>query len=167
MALVWDGAEQRLYVDGTEGASASIGGTLRFANSWIASQGGAGPFAGTIDEVRVSSAAQYTGTFTPSCNLGADTNTVAYWKCDEGTGTTAHDSSGNGNDGTLQGSPVPAWVSGVTCSSGSGMAVGRFGGSSMSSHSTTSAQTTLTNSPVNGSSMTITDTLGRIWGLMH
>lgn len=35
---------------------------------------------------------------------------VGYWKFDEGTGTTAYDSSGNGNDGTLMNGP--AWVGG-------------------------------------------------------
>ncbi|VVB60242.1 Concanavalin A-like lectin/glucanases superfamily protein [uncultured archaeon] len=38
---------------------------------------------------------------------------VGYWKFDEGQGTAAHDSSGNGNDGMLlpAGSP-PQWVDG-------------------------------------------------------
>ncbi|MBU0716016.1 MAG: carbohydrate binding domain-containing protein [Verrucomicrobia bacterium] len=35
---------------------------------------------------------------------------VGYWKLDEGTGTTAGDSSGTGNNGTLQGNPQ--WVEG-------------------------------------------------------
>jgi hypothetical protein len=35
---------------------------------------------------------------------------VGWWRLDEGTGTTAYDSSGNGNDGTLQGDPQ--WVAG-------------------------------------------------------
>ncbi len=35
---------------------------------------------------------------------------VGYWKFDEGSGTVAKDSSGNGNDGTLMNSP--AWVDG-------------------------------------------------------
>jgi hypothetical protein len=39
---------------------------------------------------------------------------VAYWTLDEGSGTIAYDSSGNGNDGTLNGNPK--WV------------VGHFGG---------------------------------------
>ena len=43
-----------------------------------------------------------------------DPSLVGYWKFDEGTGTTAHDSSGNGLDGTL--------VGGVTWTEG------RFGG---------------------------------------
>ena len=35
---------------------------------------------------------------------------VGYWKFDEGSGTTAYDSSGNGLDGTLNGDPQ--WVTG-------------------------------------------------------
>ncbi len=38
----------------------------------------------------------------------ASAELVGWWKLDEGSGTTAFDSSGNGNDGTLQG--APAWV---------------------------------------------------------
>ncbi len=36
---------------------------------------------------------------------------VGYWKFDEGSGSTAYDSSGNGNNGTLKNGPL--WVSGV------------------------------------------------------
>ena len=35
---------------------------------------------------------------------------VAYWPFDEGSGDTAFDASGNGNDGVLNGGP--AWVEG-------------------------------------------------------
>jgi hypothetical protein len=35
---------------------------------------------------------------------------VGWWRLDEGTGTTAYDSSGNGNDGTILGNPQ--WVAG-------------------------------------------------------
>ncbi len=42
---------------------------------------------------------------------GAWANLVGQWKLDEGSGITAHDSSGNGYDGTLQGNPQ--WVTGV------------------------------------------------------
>ncbi len=41
----------------------------------------------------------------------APADLVGYWKLDEGSGTDAYDSSGNGNDGTLQG--APEWVAGV------------------------------------------------------
>jgi hypothetical protein len=40
----------------------------------------------------------------------ADPDLAAYWKFDEGSGTTAFDSSGNGNDGVFVGDPQ--WVAG-------------------------------------------------------
>ena len=46
--------------------------------------------------------------------LGTAGNTwaelVGYWRLDEGSGTIAYDSSGNGNDGTIIGDPQ--WVAG-------------------------------------------------------
>jgi len=42
---------------------------------------------------------------------GASADLVAHWKLDDGSGTTALDSSGNGNDGTLNGNPQ--WVAGM------------------------------------------------------
>lgn len=39
-------------------------------------------------------------------------NLVGYWPFDAGTGTTAADSSGSGNTGTLSGSTIPTWVMG-------------------------------------------------------
>jgi RHS repeat-associated protein len=50
--------------------------------------------------------------------LNSPSNIVGWWKLDEGGGTTANDSSGNANTGTLTGSPPPGWVEGVT---GSGL----------------------------------------------
>ena len=41
----------------------------------------------------------------------ADPSLVGWWKLDEGSGTTAADSSGHGNDGTLEGSA--AWDAGM------------------------------------------------------
>ena len=38
--------------------------------------------------------------------LSRDVGLVGYWKLDEGTGTTAYDSSGYGNNGTLTGGPT-------------------------------------------------------------
>jgi hypothetical protein len=43
-------------------------------------------------------------------STGAWANLVGWWRLDDGSGTTAIDSSGNGNDGTLNGDPK--WVSG-------------------------------------------------------
>ncbi len=54
---------------------------------------------------------------------------VGYWPLDEGAGSTANDMSGNGNSGTLNGSPLPAWTTGKV---GSG-ALSFSGGASSSS----------------------------------
>jgi len=46
----------------------------------------------------------------------ADADLVGHWKLDEGSGTTAFDSSGNGNDGTLLDNPDlenPTWIPGI------------------------------------------------------
>jgi hypothetical protein len=45
-----------------------------------------------------------------SISKGADPTLIGWWKLDEGSGMIAHDSSGKGNDGTLQGNPQ--WVAG-------------------------------------------------------
>ncbi|MHC4583887.1 MAG: LamG-like jellyroll fold domain-containing protein [Planctomycetota bacterium] len=43
--------------------------------------------------------------------LGVSSSLVAHWALDDGAGTVAADSSGNGNDGTLVGDPQ--WVAGI------------------------------------------------------
>jgi|GEM_PF-1101610 hypothetical protein len=52
--------------------------------------------------------------FTSAPQLGVphDDSLVGYWAFDEGSGTVANDGSGNGNNGTLGGSPLPSWVAG-------------------------------------------------------
>jgi len=45
----------------------------------------------------------------------SDANLEGYWKLDEGTGSTANDSSGNNNDGTITGA---SWVQGTWDDSG-------------------------------------------------
>ena len=75
-------------------------------------------FNGSVDEVRISSTARYTTTFTPATSFTSDGNTVALYKFNEGSGTTLTDSSNNGHAGTLQGNPTPTWVNGVTSSTG-------------------------------------------------
>ncbi|KKT34928.1 MAG: hypothetical protein UW24_C0018G0001, partial [Parcubacteria group bacterium GW2011_GWA2_44_12] len=60
------------------------------------------------------------GTFTPGSNTvtfnptnGTSAGLVGYWNLDEGSGTSATDSSGNGNAGTLANSPAtPTWATG-------------------------------------------------------
>jgi hypothetical protein len=53
-----------------------------------------------------------TGTEIVSVNP-VTTGLVGWWKFDEGTGTVAFDSSGNNNNGTLTGTTIPTWISGI------------------------------------------------------
>jgi hypothetical protein len=59
-------------------------------------------FGGLLDEVRLSSVAEYTAGFTvPTLPLAATANTVALWHLDEGAGQFIFDVSGNARTGTL------------------------------------------------------------------
>jgi Concanavalin A-like lectin/glucanases superfamily len=66
---------------------------------------------GTLDEVRVWKVARTEAQIQANMNHSLSLpqpDLVEYWKFDEGSGTSASDSSGQGNSGTLQNSP--AWV---------------------------------------------------------
>ncbi len=69
-------------------------------------------YIGWFDEFRVSNNVRYTANFTvPNSEFSADTNTVALYHADEGSGTVFGDTTGN-NNGTLMvgGSPAgPLW----------------------------------------------------------
>lgn len=59
-------------------------------------------FNGRIEDVRFSTDAIYTNNFTPPCpDIVAMPNSKAVWNFNEGTGTIAIDSTGNGYDGTI------------------------------------------------------------------
>jgi len=62
-------------------------------------------------------------TSSASSSVNLNSGLVGYWKFDEGTGTTAYDSSGNNNTGQWQG--VGQWTSGQV-----GPSAGQFNGSS-------------------------------------
>jgi HEAT repeat protein len=61
----------------------------------------------TIDEVRISSTGRYNRTFEPPRRFQADKDTLALYHFDEGEGSVAYDSSGNGRHGTIHGA---RWV---------------------------------------------------------
>lgn len=67
---------------------------------------------------------------------------VGWWKFDEGGGSTAADSSGQGNDGTLNGSPLPTWTTGQINGALS------FDGTSQYVSSTNSSSLEIYNSPI-------------------
>jgi hypothetical protein len=118
VAVTYDGtlapaSRVHVYVNGVLDTTASetSASIPNYASSLTLGQLGGNPtsyFAGSLDDVRIYnralSAAEVLGVYTPSPSPG-----VAYWKFDEGSGTTAADSSGSGNTGTVNG---PTWTSG-------------------------------------------------------
>jgi hypothetical protein len=58
-------------------------------------------FVGSMDEIRISNVARYTGKFSPAIRLQPDGSTLALYHCDEGNGDTLKDASGNGRDAKL------------------------------------------------------------------
>ena len=105
VAAVFDGSQTRIYLNGV------LNGTVSTTNGPATGNGNfyLGRFSyslnpyyfnGLIDEARVSNAALYTSNFTPANSLTASGSTKGLWKFN---GQTTNDSSGNSNNGTLQG----------------------------------------------------------------
>ncbi|MBT6157241.1 MAG: SUMF1/EgtB/PvdO family nonheme iron enzyme, partial [Planctomycetaceae bacterium] len=114
ISCVFDGNEIRLYIDGK--AQIERQKVLDPRNSPLKFLIGANPntdgtnmerFAGTIDEVRISSVARYSDDFTPAVRFAPDEQTVALYHFDEGVGDVVKDASGNGHHGTIVGAK---WV---------------------------------------------------------
>lgn len=81
--------------------------------------GGAWQLTGVPEssKYRTTQANQTTGALTIGSNLSLSplfnsNGLVGYWKFDEGTGSSAKDSSGNSNDGTWQGTLGSQWTTG-------------------------------------------------------
>ncbi len=106
VAMTYDGADVKVYLDGTLKATTPIAGSITFAGGSTDkigdSPGLSTPFNGYIDEVRLSSSLRYTGAFTPvSALFTADGNTAALWHLDGRTGQSVFDDTTNADDGTL------------------------------------------------------------------
>jgi hypothetical protein len=69
-----------------------------------------GPFAGVIDELRISKIARYTADFTPATRFESDADTLALYHFDEGAGDILTDSSGNNHHGKIVNAK---WVPGI------------------------------------------------------
>ncbi|HEX4130053.1 MAG TPA: protein kinase [Pirellulales bacterium] len=105
LAGVFDNGEERFYIDGKlqgskrEPFRASTYSMVIGGNP--AGERANDPFDGTIDEVRISSVARYTGEFTPQKRFDADEHTEALYHFDEGSGEVAKDASPHGRDGKI------------------------------------------------------------------
>jgi hypothetical protein len=118
LALTYDGARLRLFLDGTQVSSRTATGTIRMTTDplWI---GGNRPygeyFRGVIDEVRVYdralSPAKVRAEMSrpiPSDGIDHAVGLVAAYGFDAGSGRRAADASGKGNTGTISGA---TWTS--------------------------------------------------------
>jgi len=109
LAVTYDGAHMRLYVDGEEVATKSVPGAM------LASEGplyiGCAPpntetFDGRIDELRIYQRALDGAEVAADMEAPIETpkaGPVAEYSFDEDAGTVLHDLTGDGNDGTIEG----------------------------------------------------------------
>ncbi|MBI4136713.1 DUF2341 domain-containing protein [Candidatus Roizmanbacteria bacterium] len=137
-----------VYVNGaSDGSTATHDGGIfdhdkYFAVGGRGDSGQADTFDGIVDEVRVSNTNRSADWIATTFNNQSDPinffasvseqeekeDPVAYWKFDEGQGTTVYDSSSNSNDATLgTGSSAPSWLTEDQCISGKCL---RFDGNS-------------------------------------
>lgn len=118
IAGTWDGITLRVYKNGVlvgsnEPGRSPIAGSESF---WIGRRhdtaGSVNFFPGYIDDVRIWNVARTQAEIQAGMNrelTGSEAGLVGYWKFNEGSGTTANDSTANGNHGTLNGGV--AWTS--------------------------------------------------------
>ena len=117
------GATLQIYVDGSSKISTSNTGTIRYTlgtNLYIGNHGNGGTsydFRGSIDDVRIYNQALsnqealdlYNSTSTVITEEQQTYGPQAYYTLNEGSGTTATDASGNGNNGSVTGA---TWTTG-------------------------------------------------------
>jgi hypothetical protein len=123
VALVYASSTVTLYLDGVAVKTGVFPSSINFTGKTTVIGShyilGSYDFDGLIDDVRLYSRdlsadeiqALYLRPELLPNFISADPNCVGYWKLDEGTGTSAADSSTSGNDGTLTNSPT--WASGI------------------------------------------------------
>ena len=122
-AATYDGTTWNLYLDGVADGTLAVGRPAAALTTTVTSVGTAlttasapdGYFAGVVDEVRIWNFARTAAQIAASKNIeitGAQAGLLGRWGLNEGSGTSAADSSGNGITGTLVGTPTPSWVAG-------------------------------------------------------
>jgi len=120
IAGTWDGNTMRVYVDGVQQATqANVAAGIDYTPAHNLN---IGRFAddnefeyvsGIIDEVRVWSVTRSAADIQSNMFrtvAGNETGLVAYWRLDEGSGTSITDQTGNGNNGTFANMDDTDWV---------------------------------------------------------
>ena len=112
-AYVYDGSQERVYIDGNLEASRSANGDVPDGASSVMVVGAIirnnnqqlyPSFIGDIDSLRISNTARYSGTsFVPTLgDMTSDASTLLLYNFDNAPGATViSDESGNGHTGTL------------------------------------------------------------------
>ena len=130
LALVWNGTNYYGYVNGKQVTSGTQSGS-RTGQISIGRVDGGYYFTGLIDHVKIYNYARTPAQIAYDYNRGEP---IAHWKMDECQGSTIHDSSDNGNHGTLTVTTTGGNTNGIgTCTTvtsawGTG-ASGKFGAS--------------------------------------
>lgn len=113
VACTYDGTTGRVYLNGKLANSSGGGSALDYTNvgnlGIMAHSGGSLPLNGRIDHVKIYDYARSQAQIAWDYNRGGP---VGWWKFDEGEGITAHDASGNGNNGVLTNMEAADWVEG-------------------------------------------------------
>jgi hypothetical protein len=111
LALVESGFTAQVYVNGQFAGGTSIGfGTIIGLPLHLGSDGTSQFFRGEMDEVRIWSVARSATEIRYNLSralAGNEPGLIAYWRLNEGIGTTAADATTNRFDGTLSG---PGWI---------------------------------------------------------
>jgi hypothetical protein len=118
VAATFAGATLKIYLDNVQVASQSAAPSLNFAAGtfsvagnapWAPGSAGAGTFAGSIDEVRLSKTA-LTNFDSGGVQYTTNANTVLLWHLNDGSGTIADDATANNLDGTVTLMPNLSWT---------------------------------------------------------
>lgn len=123
VAATYDGANMKIYINGTLDATkaqtGSVNSTGAFNVGYLYNT--SRNFNGKIDEVRVwKRALSQTEISQNMCNVSIPaTSLAAYWKFNEGSGSSVQDTSGNGVTLTLTGVDSSNWGTDVPCTTGS------------------------------------------------
>jgi hypothetical protein len=126
VAATYDGSNMKIYINGildaTKAQTGSVNSTGAFNVGYLYNT--SRNFNGKIDEVRVwKRSLSQTEISQNMCNVSVPaTSLAAYWKFNEGSGSTVQDTSGNGVTLTLTGVDASNWGTDVPCTTGSSAA---------------------------------------------
>lgn len=129
IAVTHNGTIATFFIDGKADTSITYSNTFNSTGSYtIGSRGNSEFFAGTIDEVRVWNKVKSSADIAQQrCIVlnGLESNLRAYYKFNEGSGTTIIDSTSNANNGSIT-NGTNLWVNSTVQCSTSGLADGQI-----------------------------------------